>query len=348
MIPHGGTDAGPTPVHDFSTNANALGPSPMTHAAVRAADASRYPDPAYGAVRSALAALHGRDPADVVVGAGVSELIHRIVRVVGGPVAVMEPTFGEYRHAAGSAGAVTLTVRGHDELVGMLDRAAVAFLCVPNSPDGATPDEGWLAETAQRATRSGCRLVLDLAYLPLAQRPPAVPPGVWQLWAPNKAHGMTGIRAGYLLVPPTSARRPGADARGRAAVGLGDAAERLRDAAPSWVVSAHGVAFLHAVCRSDARSWVATTRRTLWAWRDELADGLRAAGVDVTAGAANFLLAHVGDAAAVTARLRGRGIRVRDGSSFGLSDAVRLSAQPPVARTALLAALSDVCGQAAP
>ena len=46
---HGGPDAAGVPVFDFSTNSNACGPCPEALHAVQAADATRYPDPAYTA-----------------------------------------------------------------------------------------------------------------------------------------------------------------------------------------------------------------------------------------------------------------------------------------------------------
>ena len=52
---HGGPDAAGIPVFDFSTNSNACGPCPMALAAVQQADATRYPDPAYTALRAQLA-----------------------------------------------------------------------------------------------------------------------------------------------------------------------------------------------------------------------------------------------------------------------------------------------------
>ena len=56
---HGGTDEGPEPLYDFSTNANALGPNPVALAYLRRADSSRYPDPLYRRLRRALAEAHG-------------------------------------------------------------------------------------------------------------------------------------------------------------------------------------------------------------------------------------------------------------------------------------------------
>jgi histidinol-phosphate aminotransferase len=314
---HGGTDGGPPARFDFSSNANALGPAPALLDLLRAVDPTDYPDPAYTQVRDVLAAWHARDPGEVVVGAGACELIHRAVRTAGGPVVVREPTFGEYRYAAEVAG-VPLR-RAHDAATfeRMLPGAALAVLCLPNSPDGRIDD---VDRAAAAATAAGCRLLLDLAYHPLSQVRPPPPSGTWQLWAPNKAHGLTGIRAAYLVAP--------AD----------DAARLSR--APSWVLSAHGAAFLTALPTPAARQWVVETRETLWGWRDRLVERLGAAGVAVTAGTANFVLAHVTDAAATTAELRRAGIRVRDATSFGLPHAVRLSAQPPRAQDALITELA--------
>lgn len=313
---HGGTNAGPQPRFDFSTNANALGPAPAMLDLLRAVDPTGYPDPAYTDVRNALAAWHGRDADEVVVGAGACELIHRAVRTARGPVVVWKPTFGEYRYATEAAGAALRCAHDAATFERMLAGAALAFLCVPNSPDGRIDD---VRRMAAAASAAGCRLVLDLAYYPLSQQRPPLPPGAWQLWAPNKMHGLTGVRAAYLLAPAR------------------DAARLAR--APSWVVSAHGAAFLAALPGAAAQQWVASTRETLWCWRDRLAARLDAAGVPVTAGPANFVLASVAGATTTTAHLRRAGIRVRDATSFGLPNALRLSAQPPDAQDALLAAL---------
>ena len=75
---HGGPDALGVPAHDFSTNSNACGPCPAVLSALQQADATRYPDPAYTALRAVLAALHGVAPDRIVVAGSASEFIHRI------------------------------------------------------------------------------------------------------------------------------------------------------------------------------------------------------------------------------------------------------------------------------
>src|ERR1700730_17789552 len=76
---HGGTDSMPDPRYDFSSNANPLGPCPSVLAAVRSADVTRYPDPLYAKLRATLAAQHKTTPDRIVIGAGASELILRLI-----------------------------------------------------------------------------------------------------------------------------------------------------------------------------------------------------------------------------------------------------------------------------
>src|ERR1700722_17834031 len=97
---HGGTDSLPEPRYDFSSNANALGPCPWVLAAVRSADVTRYPDPLYAELRAKLASHHQTTPDRIVVGAGASELILRLIRRIDGTVQQLVPTFSEYARGA--------------------------------------------------------------------------------------------------------------------------------------------------------------------------------------------------------------------------------------------------------
>src|ERR1700722_12585747 len=97
---HGGTDSMPDPRYDFSSNANPLGPCPSVLAAVRDADVTRYPDPTYTRLRATLAAHHQTVPERIVVGAGASELILRLISRIEGTVQQLAPTFSEYARGA--------------------------------------------------------------------------------------------------------------------------------------------------------------------------------------------------------------------------------------------------------
>ena len=315
---HGGTDAGPEPRWDFSTNANALGPCPAVLRAVQAADLSRYPDPRYTSLRAVLAAHHATAPDRIAVGAGASELILRLVRAVPGPVLVLGPTFSEYARCAGMEGRAVVEAHSPAEFLDLQRRqGGLGFLCWPNNPTGTVWPADFVAAAAERG-----RLVVDLAYAPLCHEKTidaAAAAGAVHLHAPNKAFCLTGLRAAYAVVP---AGWPALEAL-----------------APSWVIGPAGVAFLAAIVTDAAQSWLAECRPVLAAWRRALAEGVAACGPEVQESPVPFLLARVGDAGAVTRRLRAQGVRVRDATSFGLPDWIRLAAAPPVWRDALLAAL---------
>lgn len=308
-VEHGGTDAGPSPRLDLSSNANPYGPSPAARAALRA-DVGPYPDPAATRTVARLADHHGLEPEHVVVGAGATELIDRLVRTVGGPVAVGRPTFGEYAGAAARHG---VRVQEADEPADAMAGAALAFVADPGNPDGALRSPAADAHLRSRARANDVVLVRDLAYRPMLRDTAdvyldhAVHDGVVDVHAPNKAHGCTGLRAGWCATT----------------TGL---AARLRAAGVTWGVSVPGLAFLAATATADADAWVRTTVARVHAATDQVAAALRDDGHRVVRPDAPFALVHVGDdSATAAARLRtDHGIRVRRTDSMGLAGWWRL------------------------
>lgn len=321
LIPvHGGTDDGPEPQHDFSSNANPLGPCPSVLAAVRAADLTRYPDPAYTRLRRILADHHGTVPQKIVVGAGASELILRLIRHARGSVHVLGPTFSEYARCARVEGRIVIEAGTMEEFLHLQrTRHGLGFVCWPNNPTGTQ----WPLDFLAAAARTG-PLVVDLAYAPLCPDgqlagAEAAAERAVRLYAPNKAFGLTGLRAAYAITPQVWRTVPWL--------------------APAWVIDRPAEAFLAASVRPEALRWLGETRSQFTAWRRTLALALVGRGIPVRESAATFLLARVGRAAETARRLRADGIRVRDAGSFGLPEWIRLSAQPPEAQLRLLGQL---------
>ena len=314
---HGGPDALGVPLHDFSTNANACGPCPPALAAVRAADCSRYPDPAYTALRAALAQWHGVAPARIVPAASASEFIHRISAHAArsGLRHVQLPAhgYGDYARAA--------------QLWGLQPGAqalALHWACAPASPLG--DDDPALAAWAQQAAPAGALRVLDCAYAPLRLQgvAPALAADAWQLWTPNKALGLTGLRAAYAIAPP------GGEAQ----------AAQLQALAPSWPLGADGVALLTAWVQPPVQDWLAQSLPLLRAWKAQQLALCTALGWQVLAGSlANYFCVRPGlDGAAgarALQRLRTQGIKLRDCTSFGLPGVWRLGVLAPPAQQAL-------------
>jgi len=301
---HGGAPLGARV--DFSTNLNALGPPGFLVRALRRVPLSRYPDPEYAELRALLG-----DPARVAVGAGASELIHRLVAAFGGPVAVFCPSFGEYAEAARARGQRVYFARDEEEFLRAIRKASLGFLASPNNPDGRVYEAAFLEEAAV----AGGLLVLDLAYAPLSEVPVFVPEGVVRLYSPNKAFALPGVRAGYAVFPEDRL------------------ADRVRALAPSWVLSTTGETFLRLSVGEAARDWLSAVRPRLFAWRRTLARGLVRRGFVVTEGRANFLMARFGKAR--IENLLKAGVWVRPLFDKGLIGWARLSAQGPKARRLL-------------
>jgi histidinol-phosphate aminotransferase len=319
---HGGTDSMPDPRYDFSSNANPLGPCPSVLAAVRSADVTRYPDPLYANLRATLAAHHETTPDRIVVGAGASELILRLIMHIDGSVQQLVPTFSEYSRGARLAGRPLISARSPEAFVRAQSKhPGIGFVCWPNNPTG----DLWSSEFISEATAAG-PLVVDMAYVPLCDAHHALDieaaaSGAYRLYSPNKAFGLTGVRGAYLITPRIE--------------------RRLASAAPSWVIGRDAVAMLEAATEPQARTWLEQGMPRLKRWRARLAHSLEQMGLSVRESPATFLLAKVGKATQVTAYLRRHGVRVRDGSSFGLRQWIRLSAQPLRAQKALLSALKS-------
>lgn len=321
---HGGTDALGVPEHDFSTNSNACGPCPVALAAVRAADASRYPDPAYRDLRAALAAFHGVAPERIVLAGSASEFIFRVSSLLARAgcqigkncvtYALPKHAYGDYAQAASAWGL---------EQVGSTTDASLIWACEPSSPLGQAH-----ASLQQQvdALRPGQQLVLDRAYAPLrlqgqSSLDAAGLNRVWQLWTPNKALGLTGVRAAYAIAP----------------LQAGDAVEQLQALAPSWPVGAHGVSMLQCWTAAAAQDWLHTSLDTLRAWKQRQLDLCQSLGWQLLPSDANYFVARPAsrDLGHDLARLRQQGIKLRDASSFGLPGCVRLGVLAPAAQDAL-------------
>jgi histidinol-phosphate aminotransferase len=328
---HGSTDAGPTPQFDFSSNGNALGPNPFVLNALREVDPTHYPDPEYTSVRQAIATWHRVDVRQVAVGAGSSELILRFMAWEPCPTKVLmfAHTFGEYARAAKIYDHTIVQVNDEAEFIAAIeDGCKLAFLCHPNNPTGKSYSDDFLETVSELAHQCDAIVVIDLAYRELILtaniEPEDIPLRLWQIHSPGKAHGITGVRAGYLISPE------------------GEVGDDFRDRTHSWVLSIHGEAFLRSCLTSESAQWLASQIPELRQWRNRFREELKKINLNMLDSDTNFGVVNVKNAAIVTRKLREAGIRVRDCTSFGLPEYIRLSTQDPIARSALMRALRRI------
>lgn len=314
---HGGPDTFGVPMHDFSTNSNACGPCPQALAAVNHCDAAHYPDPAYTALKAELAAFHGVDRARVVLAGSASEFIFRVTAWAArqGVMTVRVPphAYGDYAEAA-QAWALRVTSSGPARLQWHTD---------PSSPFGQSPPNDGLTYGTRL---NGNTLVLDRAYEPLRLSgvcgwTPMQLAQVWQLWTPNKALGLTGVRGAYAIAPLASAEAVG----------------QLDHLCPSWPLGAHGVALLEAWVQPSVQAWLACSLGTLTQWKARQIAMLEALGWTCLPSDANFFCALPisNDRQTDVQTLRHSGIKLRDTASFGLPGHLRLGVLSPAAQDAL-------------
>jgi histidinol-phosphate aminotransferase len=316
LASHGGSDELGAPACDFSTNANACGPCPAALAAVARADPTRYPDPIYTALREVLAAFHAVAPERIVFAASASEFIARftawVAREGGRHVWLPAQAYGDCAHAAAA-----WRLRPVADPAG----ADLAWLCEPGSPLGT-------AEPAACAVLAGsATVVLDRAYEPLrlsgqGSLDVAALDRVWQLWTPNKALGLTGLRGAYAIAPAQSV----------------SAARQLDALAPSWPIGAHGLAMLQAWPTPAVQTWLRDSLHALRAWKAQQTALCEALGWTVLPSEANYFVARLPDArdaAHLPTLRRAHGVKLRDCATFGLPGHVRLGVRPPGEQAAL-------------
>ncbi len=315
---HGGADSFGVALYDFSTNSNACGPCPSVQAAVAQADASAYPDASYTRLRQQLADFHAVDVRRVLLAASASEFIFRITARLAqqGAHAVWLPphSYGDYAQAA-HAHRLAVVADASD--------AQLCWACEPSSPLGAAHS------SLNDIIETTATVVLDLAYEPLRLSGAltlATPQlqTIWQLWTPNKALGLTGVRAAYAIAPVNAEADVWA----------------LEQLCPSWPIGAHGVAMLQAWVNPKVQTWLADSLHTLRDWKARQIGLCQSLGWDCLPSDANFfcacpLLPEGLSLQQALAQLRSQGIKLRDTASFGLPSYVRISVQPLAAQDAL-------------
>lgn len=304
---HGGPDAFGTATFDFSTNSNACGPCPAALVAVQQADASQYPDASYTLLREQLAVFHGVNVQRVVLAASASEFIFRITSMVarrGGRFVALPPhSYGDYAHAAMAHRLAAVTAPMPADLY---------WACEPSSPLGHAHAD-W-----QVASHAVC--VLDRAYEPLRLSGVFAHAdnlhNIWQLYSPNKALGLTGVRAAYAIAP----------------LNADTDIDTMSQLCSSWPIGTHGVAMLQAWTQPNTQAWLATSLETLQQWKMRQTALCKSLGWTVLPSLANFFVCQ---AEVDVVALRQHGIKLRDCTSFGLPGHVRLGVLAPAAQDAL-------------
>jgi histidinol-phosphate aminotransferase len=331
-------------LHKLSSNETPLGASPKAKAAYLdlAAKLELYPDGSSTALRDAIGAKFGLDPARLICGSGSDELLSLLTNAYIGPGD--EGLYSEYGFlvykiailAAGGTAVVAketnLTADVDALIAAVTPRTRIVYLANPNNPTGTyLPfDE---VKRLHAALPANVLLVLDAAYAEYVRRNDyasglelvATSDNVVMTRTFSKIYGLANLRLGWLYGPAH----------------VVDALNRIRGP-----FNVNGAAIAAGVAAVQDQTHIDAATAHNDAWLPKLTDAISALGITVTPSVGNFLLLHFPQTGAKTAKaadafLASRGLIVRAVGAYGLPHALRVTIGGAEANGLVIAALTD-------
>jgi histidinol-phosphate aminotransferase len=303
----------------LSSNENPLGPSPAAVDAIRthADRVHTYPKTAHADLVEAIARMWGIEPTQVWLangGDGALDYLARAFLEPGDRVLVSDPGFAYYamstRYHHGTVDTYPLRkddgfAQTAENVLYHYDGERIIYVTSPHNPSGRELPREELIELADRTDDSTLVLV-DEAYGEFSDSESAIElleerDDIAILRTFSKAYGLAGIRLGYLVAP----------------LSWTDAYARVNTPfAASEISCRAGLAAL-----DDGEHIEETVELVSWA-RTHMHENL---DTRTWPSAGNFVLTDVGDAATVAKECQERGVIVRDCTSFGLPECIRIS-----------------------
>ncbi|MCX7684438.1 MAG: histidinol-phosphate transaminase [Acetobacteraceae bacterium] len=329
-------------VMKLSSNEGPFGPPPSAIEALRAAasEAHRYPDGSAKALREAIGARFGLDPARIVCGNGSDEILTLLLLAYTGEgteIVMSAHGFLMYDLAGRWAGARVIKVPEPDlkpEVDALLaavgPRTRAVCLANPNNPTGAFLPASEIARLRENL-RPDVLLILDSAYAEYVTRPDYDPgQGIVDRYGNtvmtrtfSKVFGLGGARLGWCYTTPE----------------IADVLNRVRGP-----FNVNAPAMAAGIAALNEPGWIERSVAHNGEWRAKLTAALSAAGYRVWPSEGNFLLLGFGTpdrAKAADAFLKARGIIIRGMAAYGLPQCLRLSIGLAEENEAVIAALSD-------
>jgi len=323
----------------LSSNENPFGPSPAAVEAVReaATDLHVYPKAVHTDLTDALAEEFELTPEQVWLSPGADGALDLLARAFiepGDRVLVPEPGFAYYPMSARYTHAEVDSYRlskaddfaqSPETVLESYDGHRVVYLTTPHNPTGSEVSLADIEAVAD-GTDEETLVVVDEAYGEFSETPSARRllddrEDVAVLRTFSKAYGLAGLRVGYALVPDEWA----------------DAYQLVNTPfAVNSVACRAGMAALE-----DDEHVERTVETTRWA-REYMHEHLEA---HTWESGGNFVLAEVGDAAAAAEASQRRGVIIRDCTSFGLPDCVRVSCGTREETREAVAVLNEVLAE---
>jgi histidinol-phosphate aminotransferase len=325
----------------LASNENPLGPSPRAMEAMEAAirQTRLYPDLPSTELTEALAAHHGLEPENIVVGAGSDEVIYMLGMAYLNPgeeVIVSSPPFATYTLIAPIMDARLVLVPARDfrhDLEAMAaavtERTKLIFISNPYNPTGTIVTQREV-DRLLAAADGRAIVVLDEAYYEYVDSPDYphslgyVREGrnVCVMRTFSKIHALAGLRIGYGIAPAALARWM----------------VRVRE--PFNVSSIAQAAALASLSDREQVEQSAGLNRQ---GKEYLYRQFERLGLSYVPTEANFIFVDLGmDSVQAFDALRERGIAIRTGDIFGLPTYARVTIGTPEQNERFVEALGEV------
>ena len=329
VCPHGGPNhaeltamgLAPEEVLDFSVCSNPFMPPPGVRKIFNTIAINRYPDSEATELRLRLSKKLGVAPDNILAGNGAVELIRLIALAYfryGDSVLIIEPTFGEYEVACRIVGCEVVKQWGKveesfapriEEMVNLIRQhhPRGVFICNPNNPTGQYLSQQEVKKVLDAGKDS--LLILDEAYITFVDQSWSSLDLICQgnviiLRSMTKDYALAGLRLGY-------------------AIANKELINGLRKVQPPWNVNI--VAQKAGVMALRDTDYLDQCRKRIMEAKKFLVDKLYRIGFPPLPSKTNFLLVRVGDGKSFRTALLRHGILVRDCTSFGLPEYVRIA-----------------------
>ncbi len=325
----------------LASNENPLGASPLAIQAIKTAldGLNRYPDGGGYDLVSKISGRLGIEPGAIVLGNGSDEIIGMLTRafLVPGDEAILPyPTFLMYDIMVRLSGAISVPVPLRSLKIDLDDvcekitsKTKMIFICNPNNPTG-TGISGSEFEQFLKKLPNQIIVVIDEAYIEFVRDKNiavslnyfAEKKTIVSLRTFSKVYGLAGLRIGYGIMPEEIAQ----------------ILSRVRQP-----FNVNSLAQIGAIAALEDDAFLSKTINLVHEGLDFLYDSLDRLKLEYFPTQTNFFLINVKNKAGeVFERLLSKGVIVRDMTSYGYPEYIRVNVGLPDENARFIEALEEV------
>ena len=231
----------------------------------------------------------------------------------------MTPTYAEYEYAFRLSGANVIKYSANEvsdfrwnffEVASLIKAKtpSVVIVCNPNNPTGIYCNLHEIETLVEATSHSGSILILDEAYLSFVANPwnslsMLKYSNIMLIRSMSKNYSNSALRLGY-------------------AVASADIVSKIRALQPDW--SVNSLAQKAGISSLEDHAYLPNARKVIFSARNYLKKALTKLGLKTIPTDANFLLIRVDNASKWRSLLLTKGVVVRDCTSFGLPNYIRV------------------------